>query len=392
MANRVRYFNTAGADSWVCPPGVTVAIVECYGGGGAGANRNSNGAGGGGGGGAYARNNNFTCTPGTSYSLTVGAGGNTNNNANGTNSSFNNGTVRSTFGITAPRNNATGAAGGNSGNSVGEVVYNGGAGAAGASNNGGGGGSSAGTGAVGRAGQGNVGGGNGSDSANLPAGAGAGGNGAKTASAVGTNGVEPGGAGGGAARNNTTNRSGGNGAAGRVIVTYTIPLIGNFTDNFDDNNLSPNWAASNGAQVKEQNGEIEITTTLAGGYWNIQTIEEGYDLVGSSVTIKLIDVGNQALASLQVLFGMNSYDGTQTIQWSIKGNEIVAYWYMAGHSPDEYNYPRAAVAFDIAVFKYLRIREASGTIYWDYSADGINWTNFTSEATDLTTLGSMQPT
>ena len=34
--------------------------------------------------------------------------------------------------------------------------------------------------------------------------------------------------------------------------------------------------------------------------------------------------------------------------------------------------------------KYLRIRESGGNTYWDYSANGIGWTNLTSASNPIT--------
>lgn len=218
MATNTIYFNTAGAYNWQAPHGANNVVVQGIGAGGAGANRNSNGAGGGGAGGAYSKLNNFAVTPGNTYALTVGQGGNTNNNSHGTDTTFNGTTLVARGGNTAGRNNATGQTANAGGNSTGDVVYQGGNGAGGNSNGssfGGGGGSSAGNNGNGIDGSGNNGGITG-----LPGGAGPGGNGAKTASAVGVAGTFPGGAGGGAHRNNTTNRAGGNGANGQLIITY----------------------------------------------------------------------------------------------------------------------------------------------------------------------------
>jgi hypothetical protein len=44
----------------------------------------------------------------------------------------------------------------------------------------------------------------------------------------------------------------------------------------------------------------------------------------------------------------------------------------------------ASTAYVADNHRFLRIREASGTTYWDYSADGITWTNLTSQANPIT--------
>jgi len=74
-------FNQPGANSWVCPAGVTLVNIRCYGaggGGGGGATSSADGIGNGqgGGGGAYSLALNLTVVPGTVYTLNIGAGGN----------------------------------------------------------------------------------------------------------------------------------------------------------------------------------------------------------------------------------------------------------------------------------------------------------------------------
>lgn len=130
-------FSTAGSGNWVCPPGITSAVVECWGGGGGGSGYNGSTGGAGGGGGEYA-NDSVALTPGTSYAYTVGAGG----SSTGGNSTFtgNSGKVVTAHGGGFDSTGATGGAGGTG--STNAVAFAGGAGAAGSGGPGGGGGSS----------------------------------------------------------------------------------------------------------------------------------------------------------------------------------------------------------------------------------------------------------
>jgi hypothetical protein len=262
MASTNNTYTTAGANNWYAPHGVSNVVVEGWGGGGAGANRTTAGQGGGGEGGGYAKLNSFSATAGTTYALVVGAGGNSNNASNGVSTTFNSTSLVAVGGNSVALNTATGATAHTSG-STGDVKNYGGGGVTG--NNtiwGGGGGSSGGTGASGRAGQGNTGGGNGTDSANLPAGAGAGGNGGKSNGSVGSDGVAPGGAGGGAARANSTNRKGGNGATGKLIITY------DYTPNAISMDGSTQYGTlSNFAGIANLTG----TETIEGWFYNDST-------------------------------------------------------------------------------------------------------------------------
>ena len=150
--------------SFTVPDGVTSVIVECWGGGGAGGgNTSSNDGGGGGGGGAYAKST-ISVTPGTAYSVTVGTGpnGGSGNGSSGGDSWFiNASTVMAKGGsggsTVSGGNPGNGGAGGSSALSVGTTKFAGGTGGTGRNNNsgqGGPGGSSAGTSAIGTSGAG----------------------------------------------------------------------------------------------------------------------------------------------------------------------------------------------------------------------------------------------
>ena len=218
--------------TFTVPAGVTSIKVECWGGGGAGGAAQGNpSAGGGGGGGSYVRNNAITVVPGQSYTVTVGAGGLGVNNAAGPaggDSWF--GSVSTILakggngGARATANNTTasGATAVTTGNvgSTSPYSYYGGAGGTGGANgaSGGGGGSSAGTGSSGNPGIG------------VNAGAAVTGGGAgvagSTNSADGADNTNLGGGGAGARAGNNTDRAGGNGGNGKVVITYICTISG----------------------------------------------------------------------------------------------------------------------------------------------------------------------
>jgi hypothetical protein len=197
------------------PMGVTTINVQAWGGGGKGGSRTSGSAGyGGGGGGAYA-SANVSVIGGNTYTITVGSGSTSNSTDGGDSWFINNTTILAKGGKTVPNNTITGGLGGTAAASIGTIKFSGGNGADGILTiSSGGGGSSAGTGANGANGIVTMGG-------TAPAGGGDGGNG-RTSSGNGSPGLIPGGGGGGALRT-SGNPSGGNGADGQIILTYTIP-------------------------------------------------------------------------------------------------------------------------------------------------------------------------
>jgi hypothetical protein len=218
-------YTTAGSGSWLAPAGVNVVTAECWGGGGAGGGATGNPASGGaGGGGSYVKTSAISIIGGQSYNYSVGAGatGTTSTVSSGGDSWFiSSSTILAkggSGGIYANANNMTAASASalTSGN-IGTISYYGGGGgiggALGASSAGGGG--SAGTASNGNNGSGITGGA-------AVTGGGAGGNGTNL-SANGGNATTVGGGGGGAHAGNATDRLGGRGGAGKILLTYSCP-------------------------------------------------------------------------------------------------------------------------------------------------------------------------
>jgi len=217
--------------TFTVPAGITSVTVECWGAGGRGGSANTpstSKAGGGGGGGAYSKKI-ITVTSGTTYDVVVGIGGYNDANLNGGDSYFiNNTTVVARGGKGVSSNTTTGGAGGTWSSADGTTGYAGGIGVTGVINSySGGGGSSSGTSSNGVTGVQNAGG-------IAPAGGGSGGNGTTSNNIAGTVGAAPGGGGGGAKKGTGTGTpAGGNGANGKVVIswgsgaTYCTPTISN---------------------------------------------------------------------------------------------------------------------------------------------------------------------
>lgn len=203
--------------TWLCPAGVFSVQAEAVGGGAGGNGRAAPAVsfigGAGGGGPAYAKTNAVPVVPGNTYTITVGAAGTAgaagdNKGLSGGDSWFSNTGVAPTStaegclakGGVGPATIAAGGVGGAAASCIGDTKTSG--------QNGG------------NAGLG-VPGGKGGDGA-APLG-GPGGAATTTQPQAGNPGTAPGGAGGGACATPGNARAGGPGAAGRVVLTYTLP-------------------------------------------------------------------------------------------------------------------------------------------------------------------------
>jgi uncharacterized repeat protein (TIGR01451 family) len=214
---------------------VTSVTAEVWGGGGAGGGQNQGSdGGGGGGGGAYSKKNTITVVPGNSYTVSVGLGGvgiAGITGGNGGDSYFVNATtVMAKGGIGGSPSTGTppaGGAGGAASSGVGDVKYDGGRGGRGRDNSNGlgaPGGSSAGTASNGVSGTNPY---STQTPGTPPTGGGIGGEGGGTWDGTlgGWNGAAPvsGNGGGGGGSDEGSGMLGGDGAPGKVILTYTGP-------------------------------------------------------------------------------------------------------------------------------------------------------------------------
>lgn len=220
--------------TWICPAGVNQITIEAWGGGGAGGGATSEqSAGGGGAGGAYVKNTSLSVTPGASYNVTVGA------ERQGTTGGAQNGNPSSFALTTTPATLLINAVGGNGGAKNSNKNKSGAGGAAVSTGNIGG------TtlnvyGSAGLTGSGTAGstGGNGGAS-----GGGAAGGIGSTNNANGAAGSTYGGGGAGARRVDGNDKSGGNGAAGQVIISYSCATY-SLTSSSVTSPICPNTTAS----------------------------------------------------------------------------------------------------------------------------------------------------
>lgn len=144
-------------------------------------------------------------------------------------------------------------------------------------------------------------------------------------------------------------------------------------DNFDDNSFDTSkWTNWGGANVQETNQRIELTGTTTTNYFGFESAVN-YDLSGKHVFVQFGNVQNPAA-------GWNATPLSLSLS---TGNDM--YWYLTNGSLEcwtavggSYTQRGSSITYDPDVHKFVRIREASGTTYFDWSTDGRSWTNHTS--------------
>lgn len=154
-----------------------------------------------------------------------------------------------------------------------------------------------------------------------------------------------------------------------VRIHYAIPMD-TFEDDFNDGVLNTDFGEWSPGDLVETGGTLRITSTTGASYKGMETLSK-YNLVGSSLIIELV----HALTGLtdDGTFIQLILDASNTLTFFIYNDTLTAEKQVATSFTT-----LATVAYNGTTHRWLRIRESSGTIYYDYSSDGINWTNFTS--------------
>ncbi|MBL7782537.1 MAG: right-handed parallel beta-helix repeat-containing protein [Saprospiraceae bacterium] len=340
-AQNPRVFNSSG--TFTIPPGVTSITVECWGGGGAGGGATGTVSGGGGGaGGAYVKKV-ISVNPGDLHAVFVAdvVSGTFSNGGNGEPSWFSNvSTVYAEGGLggsAATSNNfsAMGAIA-SSAASIGDIGYifkggDGGTGSGGASA--GGGGSGASTFSDGFSGGATTGGFGGDG--------GPGGDGGSTGASgsIGLPGDFTGGGGGGGRAGTATDRRGGDGGPGLVVISWVCPTASISyastpfctSETVQSVSLSGpgagTYSASVGLTLDTNTGDIDPATSTPGNYTIIYTYSGGCE-TSTNVTVNVTPVcsitGNNGPVCPSTSFSYTAPAGMAAYAWSIAGNGSIS--------------------------------------------------------------------
>jgi RHS repeat-associated protein len=167
---------------------------------------------------------------------------------------------------------------------------------------------------------------------------------------------------------------------------YAKAPTATITDDWTSGSINASkWLNWGGSQVGVTGGELTMTSETGGGYYGIDSDVSGkmYNMTNSSVVNKLVNAGNQSLGTWEVypLYVYPEGDNSYQYFFYISENTLKAYKKVDGSTTQ-----LASTAYNTANHKWFRIREASGTTYFDVSADGGTWNNFASTANEFEAL------
>ncbi|HEY0018209.1 MAG TPA: hypothetical protein VGC13_17980 [Longimicrobium sp.] len=141
-------------------------------------------------------------------------------------------------------------------------------------------------------------------------------------------------------------------------------LVDNFNDNAQD---TARWLSSTGDRLSEVNERVEIRPigNTAQAFYNYRSLTT-YDLTDSEFRIELVRAPfgiYGAGAYLQATLGSGD-----RVQFQVTGGNLNADIVISNTTTK-----LARIPYDPVAHRWLRIREAFGTVYWEVSADGTVW-------------------
>jgi hypothetical protein len=105
-----------------------------------------------------------------------------------------------------------------------------------------------------------------------------------------------------------------------------------------------------------------VTYASGGGGYGVESVIP-YDLTDSGLSVEVTNYTSGNYFNFQL-----APSGAEYIGWAIDNSGNVNALSTTGPSANAFSH-------HVPLPLFLRIREDSGTVYWDYSFDGVNWTN-----------------
>ena len=159
------------------------------------------------------------------------------------------------------------------------------------------------------------------------------------------------------------------------------PATSTLTDTFNAGSIDTGkWDAvtnTSDATVVQSGGKLLMTMSNVNGTAFLASTGL-YTIVGSSSVVQLVTYTQSAGSNMYFSLYDAAFDA---VHFQIQNTTLAAKYDNAGGTQTA-----ASTTYNSSTHKWLRMRELSGTFYWDYSTDGVTWTNFASVSTTGFTL------
>ena len=159
------------------------------------------------------------------------------------------------------------------------------------------------------------------------------------------------------------------------------PAIAGLVDDFNDNSLdATKWTPWAGGTITEASAKLQIQSTTASSYRGMDSTAK-WSLTGSSASIEVPHVLTGLLSSTTYM--RIQLDNSNAVSISTNGTSLIAQKQITS------TYTQlGSVAYSTVAHRWWRIRESGGTVYFEFSADGLIWTSFATLATPFS-LGAL---
>ena len=149
-------------------------------------------------------------------------------------------------------------------------------------------------------------------------------------------------------------------------------LFDNFNDNTINTTLWTTYTNGGAGSVTETNQRLEIVSPDSGDQTTGMYANLNYRFEDTYIKLEVVDYTVET--DQWFIFGV--FNGTAAEDLKLRINENGELEARVGSTTVGTN-----ATWDPVAMRFLRIRETSGTTYWEYSADGINWTTHHSQTT-----------
>jgi hypothetical protein len=148
---------------------------------------------------------------------------------------------------------------------------------------------------------------------------------------------------------------------------YPLEMLG---DDFDDNRVNTTLWPNNYGGASEVGGRMRVPVSTAGNAAFLSARE--WTLVGSKLTAKLVTLpaANGSSTAVSSMFANSTTSGTR-VGWRYNAVTGVL---SAENQTGFFDGSAVSIAYSAIEHKWLRMRESSGTVYWETSGDGFGWT------------------
>ncbi|MGQ0508155.1 MAG: hypothetical protein ACT4TC_22890 [Myxococcaceae bacterium] len=161
-------------------------------------------------------------------------------------------------------------------------------------------------------------------------------------------------------------------APGLTCVTSAcMSKIASLRDDFQDNATDAakwtKYTTGAAASSSEANGRLAITVTGCPNFAGYNSVAR-YDLTGSSAKVDIFSAGNQTVVTHEIRMRLNA-TATEALGMVIQNGQVIS-WIQNGGGYNNID----TEPYSAATARYLQLREAGGTVFWEISANNQQWT------------------